>query len=33
MDRHTMFLIGSTIAALLFAAYMMFGPDGISVPR
>jgi hypothetical protein len=33
VDRHTMLLIGSAIVALLFAAYIMFGPGGVSVPR
>jgi hypothetical protein len=31
-DSHTMLLIGSAIAALLFIVYVMLGPDGISVP-
>jgi hypothetical protein len=31
VDKHTMLLIGSAIVAILFIAYMMFGPGGTLV--
>lgn len=33
VDKHTMLLIGSAILAVLFIAYMMFGPGGTLVLR
>ena len=33
VDRNRMLLIGSVIVAILFLAYIMLGPGGISVPR
>jgi hypothetical protein len=32
VDRHTMLLIGSAIVAVVFIAYMMFGPGGTWLP-
>jgi hypothetical protein len=33
VDRHTMLLIGSAVVAVLFIAYMLFGPGAAWIPQ